>query len=122
WPGGELRCCESEWTSMAHAGDVVGCAKDRSFRQSDENEAVDVCTNRNDCFVAQPLRGRADEPVGDGVALFGNRRTVPIREKKGQQCKCQGHQSADCFAAETSCPLNQVRDSAFPKSSLAASA
>src|SRR5262249_45791526 len=94
---------------MAYAGDDVGCAEDRSFRQSDENKAVDGCTNRNNGFFAERLRGRADELVGDGAALFGNTRTVPIREKEGQQCKCQGYQSADCFAAETSCPLNQVQ-------------
>src|SRR5262249_9548176 len=54
------------------------------------------------------LSGWTEETIGDDSALVRDRWTIPIREEKRQQRKCQDHQTVDCFAAEASRPVNEV--------------
>src|SRR5262245_53146634 len=85
----EWNCCEkrgreAEQNGVAHARQRVGESEHCSLRQSDQNEAVDRCTNRNDGLLAEMLPGWAEETIGDDSALVRDRRTIPVREEKRQ--------------------------------------
>ena len=76
---------------MAHARHHIGRAEHRSFRQPDQNKAVDGCTYRNNGFFAETLRGWAEETIGDDSALLSEHWTVSIREEECQYRKCESH-------------------------------
>src|SRR5262249_1159111 len=91
WNGCKHPSCESEQDRMADARHHVGCAEHRSFRQPDQNKAVDGCTYRNNGFFAETLGRWAEESIGDDSALFSQGWTIPIREEQCQYRECKSN-------------------------------